>query len=126
VAVPLKPLNVAVIVTALLVFCNALTKPVVLTLTNVLVVSELSQIARLVTSFVLPSLFVAMALNCRLEPAGSVLVAGLTLMPVTVGLTKNPLQLAATTSNRAMPESQNSRLVGDESSIFKTPREEFP
>ena len=124
--VPLNPLYVAVMVTELLVFCSALTKPVALTVTNVCVVSELSQIARLVTSFVLPSLFVAIAVSCRAEPAERLFVAGLTLRLVTVGLTKKPLQLAATASNTAMPKSRNRRLVRVESSIFKTPREEFP
>lgn len=113
-------------VTELLVFCSALTKPVALTVTNVCAVSELSQMARLVTSFVLPSLFVAIAVSCRPEPAERVLVAGLTLTLVTVGLTKKPLQLPATTSNTTMPKSRNRRLVRVESSIFKTPREEFP
>jgi len=68
VAVPLKLLNVAVIVTGLVVFCTALTRPVLLRVTNVCVVSELSQTAEPVTSLVVPSLLVAMAVNCRVAP----------------------------------------------------------
>jgi hypothetical protein len=117
--VPLKPLYVAVMVTALLVFCTALTNPVGLTVTNVWAVSELSQTARPVTSFVLPSLLVAVAVSCRVEPAARVFVAGLTLTLATVGFTKKPLQPPATSSKKRIPVETNRRLVRDESSICK-------
>jgi hypothetical protein len=64
VAVPLKALYVAVMVTALVVFCKALTSPLLLTVTNVPEVSELVQVAKAVTSLVLPSLLLAVAVNC--------------------------------------------------------------
>jgi hypothetical protein len=48
----------------LVVFCSALTTPVLLTVTKVPVVSELLQMAIPVTSLVLPSLLLAKAVSC--------------------------------------------------------------
>jgi hypothetical protein len=96
VALPLKPLYVAVIVTVLVVACSPFTTPELLTVTNVPVVSELSQIAIPVTSFVLPSLKFAIAVRGRVPPIWRLFVEGLTVTELTVGVTKNPVQPAAT------------------------------
>lgn len=121
VAVPLNPLYVAVMVTELVVFCNALTSPLLLTVTNVFVVSELSQAARPVTSLVLPSSFVAIAVSCREPPAWRLFVEGLTATLETVGLTKKPVHPTATPNTKSPANNTKFRL---EFQIIATPERE--
>jgi hypothetical protein len=118
VAVPLKPLYVAVMVTALVVFCRAFTTPVPLTVTNVPSVSELSQTASPVTSFVLPSLLFATAVSWRVPPICRLLVEGLTVTEVTVGFTKKPVHPVAIATAATALTSRYFRL---EFQIMKTP-----
>lgn len=60
-----------------------------------IVESEVLQSKFLAKVCVLPSLYVPVAIICRVVPACTVGVAGFTVIVVKVGLTKNPLQPAA-------------------------------
>lgn len=108
----------AVIVTALVVFCTAVTRPVLLTVTCA--VSELSHEERPVTSFVVPSLLVAVALSCRVVPAVRVFVDGLTATLDTVGLTKKPLHAGATPNAKSAVTSKTFRAVSGMQKPLKT------
>jgi hypothetical protein len=91
VSVPLIVPLVAVMVTpVVLVLAIPFTSPVELTVTWV--ASELVQVAELVKFFVLPSSLLPVAVNCRVPPTCRFGLAGVTVMLVSVGLTKNPRQ----------------------------------
>lgn len=68
-------------------------RPVVLIVATV--ESEVLQNKFFVKVWVLPSLYVPVAIICRVVPCCTVGVAGFTVIVVKVGLTKNPLQPAA-------------------------------
>jgi hypothetical protein len=90
-SVPLTVPLVAVMVTPVVpVVAIPFTNPVELTLTWV--ASELLQVAELVTFFVLPSSLLPVAVNCRVPPTCKLGLAGLMVILVSVGFTKNPRQ----------------------------------
>jgi hypothetical protein len=91
VSVPLIVPLVAVMVTPVVpVLAIPLTNPVELTLTWV--ASELVQVAELVKFFVLPSSLLPVAVSCSVPPTCKLGLAGVTVMLVSVGFTKNPRQ----------------------------------
>ena len=67
------------------------TKPTELTVTNVWLVSELVQVAKPVTSWVVPSLKLAVAVKFTDVPTWTGAGFGVMAIEVNVGFTKNPL-----------------------------------
>lgn len=91
VSVPLMVPLVAVMVTPVVpVLAIPFTSPVELTVTWVL--SELVQVADEVRFLVLPSSLLPVAVSCSVPPTCKLGLAGVTVMLVSVGFTKNPLQ----------------------------------
>jgi hypothetical protein len=90
VAVPVKPLFTAVIVTPELLEATPVTCPVPFTVTRV--VSELVQVEDPVTFFVLPSSKLAVAVSWVVPPIWTFVVLGATVTPVSVGFTKKSRQ----------------------------------
>ena len=89
--VPLNPLNVAVIVTPLVVTATPVTTPDLLT--DTCVESALVQVAELVTLVDGdPSLKVADAVSCCVPPTARFSVLGVTVTPLTAAFTKKPRQ----------------------------------
>lgn len=108
------------IVTVLLVVCSALTRPELVTETRALF--DVSQIASPVTSFVLPSLLVAMAESCLVAPSCRLFVEGLTVTVLTVGFTKKPVHPPAASSKPATQTAPISVNFRSKFHIFRTPR----
>jgi hypothetical protein len=107
VAVPLTVPEVAVIVTPLVVFAIALINPVVLTVTCV--ESLLLQLT-LLTLPVVPSLKFPVAVNCWVCPTCRFGLVGVTVILLSVGLTKKPRQPDSARTKRTVPVVSNSKL----------------